>query len=223
MIKRVAATAYAAGADTTVSSMLSFFLVMALFPGAQTKAQEEIDRVVGTERLPNFEDRTTLPYVEALYRELMRWAPVVPLNTAHSTTEDDIYKGYYIPKGSTIFANTWAMTRDENKYPDPESFNPNRFLDGNGQLNDDDTVLTFGYGRRICPGRHMASSSTWLIIVSVLSTFDIRKKIEGNGLEIPIEGKYSGGLIRYPLPFECSITPRRENVAKLIREEVKSK
>jgi cytochrome P450 len=76
---------------------------MAMYPDAQRKAQDEIDRVVGSNRLPSFDDRTSLPYVEALYREVMRWAPPSPLNTAHTTTEDDIYKGYIIPKGKTFY------------------------------------------------------------------------------------------------------------------------
>lgn len=72
---------------------------MALFPAVQKKAQEEIDKIIGMQRLPSFDDQPALPYLEAIYRELMRWAPVFPLNTAHVSTEDDVYKGFYIPKG----------------------------------------------------------------------------------------------------------------------------
>ena len=75
---------------------------MAMYPDAQKKAQDEIDRVVGSYRLPSYDDRTSLPYVEALYHEVMRWGPTSPLNTAHTTTEDDIYKGYFIPKGKLL-------------------------------------------------------------------------------------------------------------------------
>ncbi|KDR82572.1 hypothetical protein GALMADRAFT_237960 [Galerina marginata CBS 339.88] len=222
MIKRVAASSYASGADTTVSPLLTFFLAMALFPAAQKKAQDEIDKVLGLDRLPNFADRPALPCVEALYREVTRWKPVTPLNTAHMATDDDVYKGYYIPKGSTIIANTWAMTRNEEKYPNPETFDPDRFLDKEGRLNDDNMVLNFGFGRRICPGRHLASATIWLTIVSVLATFDIRKKKDINGREIPIEGKYTDELVSHPHPFECSITPRRGNTGKLVRDAVKT-
>ena len=78
---------------------------MAMYPDAQRKAQDEIDRVVGSNRLPSYDDRTSLPYVEALYREVMRWGPPSPLNTAHTTAKDDIYKGYFIPKGKTFITN----------------------------------------------------------------------------------------------------------------------
>ena len=76
---------------------------MAVHPDIQKKAQNEIDAVVGTHRLPEFEDRPSLPFVEALYREVMRWKPVLPLGVAHATTAEDIYNGYFVPKGSHPF------------------------------------------------------------------------------------------------------------------------
>ena len=73
---------------------------MAKHPEVQRKAQAEIDRVVGSTRLPDFEDRPALPYLEAIYREVMRWSQVLPVAVAHASTEDDYYKGYFIPKGA---------------------------------------------------------------------------------------------------------------------------
>jgi cytochrome P450 len=160
-----------------VSSLASFFLAMATCPDFQKKAQIEIDNVVGTHRLPEFEDRPFLPYVEAVYREVMRWKPVLPLGLPHAATEDDVYDGYFIPKGgpffcsiltnnkrhwlgSTVISNIWyfgiemtkfslmtyrAMTRDTSVYgADSDEFNPERYLNPDGNLNDDDTVLAFG-------------------------------------------------------------------------------
>jgi len=80
---------------------------MAIHPDFQKKAQNEIASVVGTRRLPEFEDRPSLPFVEALYREVMRWKPVAPLGVAHATTTDDVYNGYFIPKGATVLSNIW--------------------------------------------------------------------------------------------------------------------
>jgi len=73
---------------------------MVLHPDVQTKGQEEIDRVLGGSRLPTFEDRPFLPYTEAIYREIMRLHPPLPLGVEHSLIEDDFYLGYHIPKGS---------------------------------------------------------------------------------------------------------------------------
>ncbi|KAJ6508710.1 cytochrome P450 [Mycena sanguinolenta] len=217
IVKDVAATAYAAGADTTVSALASFFLAMATHPDVQKKAQIEIDTVVGTHRLPGFDDRSSLPYVEAIYREVMRYRPVVPLGLAHANTTDDIYNGYFIPKGATVISNIWAMTRDESIYPDPERFNPDRFFTADGKLNADDTILAFGFGRRICVGRYNADASIWATIVSVLSTFNIAKAKDPAGNEMDIAGEYSDGLISHPLPFPCSIIPRSETARSLVQ------
>ncbi|KAK7048410.1 O-methylsterigmatocystin oxidoreductase [Favolaschia claudopus] len=207
-IREAAATAYAAGSDTTVSALASFFLAMAQYPAVQERAQKEIDSVIGSARLPQFEDRPSLPFVEALYREVMRWRPALPLGVSHATSTEDIYNGFYIPKGATVMANAWAMTRDETVYPDPERFNPDRFFTADGKLNDDDTILTFGFGRRICVGRHNAEATVWFTIVSVLATFKISKAKDAAGNEIEINAVYSDGMVSHPRPFPCSITPR---------------
>ncbi|KAF8997615.1 cytochrome P450 [Cyathus striatus] len=176
--------------------------------GAQQKAQKEIDEVIGG-RLPEYEDRESLPYVEAIYREVMRWHPVAPLGIPRSTTEDDVYNGYYIPKGT-------AMTHDESIYPDPNEFRPERFFKEDGELNNDISDLPFGFGRRICPGRHMASATVWLTIATVLSVFNIRKAKDDSGNEISVSGLYTDATISHPEPFKCSITPRSEVAIELI-------
>ncbi|OJA19807.1 hypothetical protein AZE42_12300, partial [Rhizopogon vesiculosus] len=154
--KWVAATLYGGGADTTVSSIYAFFLAMTLSPDVQKKAQAEIDAVVGPDRLPSFADRDSLPYVEALTKEVLRWNAVVPTGVPHRVTEDDIHDGYYIPKGSLIIPNIWFMLNDPRTYFNPSEFNPERFLanDGKGPEVEPRTIC-FGFGRRICPGTHV--------------------------------------------------------------------
>ncbi|KAF8872243.1 cytochrome P450 [Infundibulicybe gibba] len=216
ILQGIAATAYGAGADTTASAVMTFFYAMATNPDVQRKAQDEIDAVIGTDRLPNSGDRSSLPYVEALYREVMRWRPAVPLGVPHTSAEDDVYKGFFIPKGSIVFANTWAMTHNENIYKDPDSFHPGRHFDGEGKLSQDDRVLVFGFGRRACAGRHLASSTIWLTIASVLATLDITKAKDSQGNDIEIEGKYTDAAISHPCPFPCSVTPRSSKSRELV-------
>ncbi|KIK38430.1 hypothetical protein CY34DRAFT_809316, partial [Suillus luteus UH-Slu-Lm8-n1] len=105
VVKWSAASLYAAGAEATVSTVYSLFLAMTLFPDVQKKAQAEIDAVVGTDRLPAFADRNSLPYIEALVTEILRWNVVGPTPIPHRVTEDDIHEGYLIPKGSLIITN----------------------------------------------------------------------------------------------------------------------
>ena len=93
----------------TVSSIACFFLVMALFPEVQCKARQELDKVIGDNQLPQFDNRESLPYINALVKEVLRWHPVVPMNVAHTSIEDDMCNGYLIPKGSSILANIWYV------------------------------------------------------------------------------------------------------------------
>ncbi|KAK7048376.1 O-methylsterigmatocystin oxidoreductase [Favolaschia claudopus] len=216
-IRESAATAYAAGSDTTHSTLASFFVAMAQYPAVQQRAQEELDTVLGSSRLPQFEDRPSLPFVEAVYRELMRWRPALPLGVPHATSADDIYNGFYIPKGTTVMANIWAMTRDESVYTDPEDFNPDRFFTADGKLNNDDTILAFGFGRRICVGRRNGDATLWAAICSVLATFNISKAKDIAGNEIEIDMVYSDGMISHPSSFQCSIVPRSDTAALLIQ------
>ncbi|THU90800.1 cytochrome P450 [Dendrothele bispora CBS 962.96] len=106
-IKNMASTAVTAASDTTVSATATFFLALILYPGVQYKAQEELDRVLGPGRIPSFKDRKDLPFVEAVYREVMRWHPALPMSLPHKSTEDMIYNGYFIPKGTILHANLW--------------------------------------------------------------------------------------------------------------------
>ena len=89
--------------------MQAFFLAMAMHPDIQRKAQEELDRVVGSDRLPTFEDQASLPYVNALLREVLRWHIVLPIAVPHRVMADDEYNGYTIPAGSTVIPNVWYV------------------------------------------------------------------------------------------------------------------
>jgi cytochrome P450 len=123
---------------------------MALHPKVMKKAQEELDRVVDKGQLPNFSDRGDLPYIDAVVKEVLRWNPPLPIAIPNRVTQDDMYRGYFIPAGATVIQNVWAVCRDPKMYPDPETFNPDRFLkDGKISplvFNPEDRV--FGAGRR---------------------------------------------------------------------------
>ena len=86
----------------TSSTIKTFFYSMGLHPEIQKRAQEEIDQVVGNQRLPEFHDRESMPYTDAIYREVMRIRPAFPSGVPHASTEDDVYNGYFIPKGRTL-------------------------------------------------------------------------------------------------------------------------
>ncbi|EAU32638.1 predicted protein [Aspergillus terreus NIH2624] len=178
-----AASLYAGGTDTTVSTMTAWYIAMALFPDVQRKAQEEMDRVTGGNRLPSYEDRENLPYINAMIKESVRWHSVVPMNVAHVSIQDDSVGEYAIPKGTQIVTNLWcvpsvttyiprlgsqltdsrAFTHDPNIYPDPMAFKPERFIDtATHKAERDPYYYSFGFGRRVCPGRTLADANIYI-------------------------------------------------------------
>ncbi|KAF8483917.1 cytochrome P450 [Russula ochroleuca] len=187
-IKKTLGSMYQAGSDTTVSSMYSLFLALVLFPQVQRRAQAELDVVIGRDRLPTFDDRPRLPYIEALCKELLRWQMVTPMGLPHGSSSDDVYKGFFIPKGSIMVANAWAILHNPEAYPDPEEFKPERFLEEDGSVRDDPTLsLVFGIGKRICPGRHFVDATLFIVTSSVLSIFNVTKAKDENDHEIPVK------------------------------------
>ncbi|KAJ3861389.1 cytochrome P450 [Lentinula novae-zelandiae] len=243
MIMQTAGTLYEGGADTGKTALRTFLLAMMCFPEAQRAAQEELDRVLGGKRLPDYQDVDdphTLPYVRGIILECLRWQTVVPLAVPHLVDTEDTYKGYYIPKGSTILANVWSILRDKKRYgPTASTFDPERWLlrtstsDEKGSLvqwtlnsemiqQHDPIPMSFGFGRRVCPGQHMALSTFSINVASLLCCFDIHPPVDdrdhdhrnGNGdrdhLTTMNEIKYVSGITNGPAPFECRIKPRSE-------------
>ncbi|KAB5591581.1 Cytochrome P450 family protein [Ceratobasidium theobromae] len=210
-VKHISIALFGAGSDTTVSSLETFVLAMLLFPDCQAKAQEEIDRVIGTERLPTFDDRDRLPYVNNLISEVMRWQPVTPLAVPHACSQDDVYRNYRIPQGAIV-----SMSRDEQVYNDPNSFDPSRFLDPNVPQ-----IPAFGFGRRLCPGIHFAEASIFITVASLLAAFRMTKEKDENGQDItPSTEGIAESVVYHPKPFKCVFTPRSNLHRELILKGV---
>ncbi|EIW85686.1 cytochrome P450 [Coniophora puteana RWD-64-598 SS2] len=130
------------------------------------------------------------------------------IGVPHCVTEDDHYEGYFIPKGTVLVGNAGGMLRDPVRYPNPEKFSPERFLNEDGSLTDDDVPAAFGFGRRVCPGRYLADSSVWMAIVSMLAELDIKPAKDEEGNAIVFEPEWNHSLSSRPKPFPCSIVPR---------------
>jgi cytochrome P450 len=218
-IKWSAASMYTGGADTSVSTMAAFFLAMSMFPDVQRKAQEEIVRVIGSGRLPKPNDRERLPYVNAVVEEAQRWHPIAPMGLPHAADEDDAIDGFCIPKGALLVPAIWWFTRDPDVYHDPEVFKPERFLPPYSEPLA--TQVTFGFGRRVCPGRVLADASLFLTFAQSLAAFEIQKVSDGMGSVVEPVHTFKGGIISHPGPFEVKVVPRSAQVAELVEAVVK--
>ncbi|KAF7328084.1 hypothetical protein MKEN_00389700 [Mycena kentingensis (nom. inval.)] len=218
IVSEVAAVIFPAGAHTTTASTGIFFLAMMHHPDVMHKAQQEIDRVIGSDRLPDFEDRKDMPYLSAVVKESLRWWVTAPTALSHYTNVEDEYRGYRIPANSIVVGNAWAILHDEETYPDPDVFKPDRWLRADGTLNPDvpDPIQAFGYGRRICPGKHVGEGTVWFIIASILSVFDINPRPNEKGEIVPPPLNFADGVVSTPRPFSGVITPRSEKHAALI-------
>ncbi|KAL2820180.1 cytochrome protein [Aspergillus cavernicola] len=201
-----------AGGDTTGVVLDMFTLAAVLHPDAMARAQQEIDSVVGPDRLPTFEDVDQLPYVTAVIKEVLRWHPAAPFGLPHSVIQDDTYEGYNIPAGTTVIASQWSINFDPETFPSPHEFRPERYLD-----NPDLPVSSFGFGRRACPGRYFAMDSLFISVSRILWGFRISPIKDG--APIPAWGFVMDGALMRPAPFEALFSARDVHRQRLIMKD----
>ncbi|KIY52635.1 cytochrome P450 [Fistulina hepatica ATCC 64428] len=216
----VGGTIISAGIDTVWSTLAFAVIFLAMNPEVQRTAQAELDKVLKGVRLPDFDDQSSLPYIDCIVMEVQRFEPVLPRGVHHLSTADDVYDGYFIPNGTVVLPNVKAISRDGRVYKDPACFNPARFLPqphGGGEL---PFTAGFGYGRRICPGRHLANAELFIAVASILAVFDIRPAVDSNGIEIKPELKMSSGFVKHPKPVACDIRPRSPAFARLLQDNI---
>ncbi|KAF8510041.1 cytochrome P450 [Gautieria morchelliformis] len=210
-IKWAALSLYA-GNTIVVSSITTFFLAMCTHPRVQLAAQAEIDSVIGSERLPLVSDRPQLPYINAMA-------------SPHRVMKDDVYKGFRIPAGSLVIANIWWMHNDPRVFPNPSEFRPERFLGAEKQedVTANPSELAFGFGRRICPGQHLAEPFLFLSVAMTLAAFTITKALDDHDNIIEPEIEWMPGAISHPKPFKCQIKPRSTQAVALIRRVIEQR
>lgn len=226
----ISGTLLEAGSDTTSSTLYAFVQAMLLFPAVQTKAQAEIDQVVGPDRLPTMADEPSLPFIRSCVKETLRWMPTTILGAVpHAVTRDDEYMGYKIPKGAGVMNNVWAINMDPSRSPSPRTFKPERhehdmlnLADSAGQPDASKRdSFTFGAGRRICPGMHVAERSLFLGMSRMLWAFNIRPAVDpvtGDAI-LPDPDRLTQGFVCMPEEFPAKITPRDEKRAGLVAKE----
>ncbi|NWS87638.1 CP1B1 protein, partial [Toxostoma redivivum] len=190
----------------TLSTALQWLLIFLIrYPKVQAKMQEEVDRIVGRDRLPCVEDQPHLPYIMAFLYESMRFSSFVPVTIPHATTTNTFIMGYLIPKDTVIFVNQWSVNHDPAKWSNPEDFDPTRFLDENGFINKDLTssVMIFSLGKRRCIGEELSKVQLFLFTSILVHQCNFT----ANPNEDP-KMDFTYGLTIKPKPFTLNVTLR---------------
>jgi cytochrome P450 len=194
---------FVAGTDTTTVAIRGLLLRMLMHPDVQRKVQQEIDDVIGKDRLPSMDDRSRMPYTDATIQESMRVGSLVKINPPHSCLEDATFKSYTFPKGTTIYANIWAIHHDETLFPDPHSFRPERFVNAEGKFVKHEAVIPFAIGKRSCPGEALARMEVFLYFTSILQKFNL---INPDNQVLTNETHLSA--VDTPKPYSLRLIPR---------------
>lgn len=200
-------TDYTFPAASAVQFVLAILVERLLLqPEIQDKIHEEIDRVVGRDRLPNLDDRRNMPYLEACIRETMRYDTTVPLSVPHRAMKDTTIAGYDVPEGTMVSANLTMLHMNKELWGDPENFRPERFLkDGELDLASDKS-LPFGAGRRLCAGETYARQSMFQVFAGFMQTFHV-STADGKPLLKP--AKRIQGIITTIPEFWVKVTVRK--------------
>lgn len=213
---------YRAGSVTTATSILTFLLAMVLNPSVQRKAMDEIDSVIGRDRLPTFDDWDSLPYLDAVFKEVLRWNAPLPIGIPHRLMQSDVYKGTNFRAGSIVISKISEILHDPAIYAEPKEFVPERYLDDSeAHKLPHPSEAVFGFGRRICPGRYFAESTIFITMASILSLFEIAPPLDENGNEKRVEAKFTQGFGSDPVSLACRLIPR-ENWATINLEPTTS-
>ncbi|KAI8489154.1 cytochrome P450 2 sub U member 1 [Branchiostoma belcheri] len=207
----IALDLFFAGIDTTAITLMWSLLYMTLNPDIQNKVQQELDAVVG-ESLPALSHHSQLPYVNACLLEVMRIRPVIPLAVPHATTETVKVRGYDVPKETQVLMNLFSLHMDPAYWPDPDRFDPGRFLDAEGNvINKPESFMPFSGGRRECLGEQLARMELFLFFSTLLQSFTFRTP---EGAPPPTTDGFLG-ITLSPRPFKLCAIPRKGDILPL--------
>ncbi|XP_056132348.1 cytochrome P450 2J4-like [Lampris incognitus] len=196
---------FAAGSETTSTTLRWALLYMAKYPDVQEKVQAEIDRVIGSSRQPSMMDRANLPYTDAVIHEIQRMGNIVPLSIPHITNRDVQLGDYTVPKGVTIIPNLTSVLFDKHEWETPFTFNPGHFLNEERKFVKPAAFLPFSAGKRVCLGENLARMELFLFFTSLLQRFHFSMPA---GVKPSLD--YRFGLTLAPVHYEICATPRQD-------------
>ncbi|KAE8579519.1 hypothetical protein XENTR_v10024075 [Xenopus tropicalis] len=199
---------FAAGTETSSTTLRWGFLLMMKYPEIQKKVQKEIKEVVRPGQLPKVEDRRNMPYTDAVIHEIQRFANIVPMNVSRATVRDVNFRGFLIPRGTEVIPMLTSVLYDNNHWKTPHEFNPQHFLDANGKFVQRDAFLPFSTGRRACVGESLAKMELFLFFTGLLQSFTLCPPAGVSGADLDLTPDI--GFVLTPLPFMMCAIPNKQ-------------
>ncbi|XP_059931281.1 cytochrome P450 2C15-like [Gadus macrocephalus] len=197
---------YLAGTETTSTTIRFALSVLIKYPDIQEHMQREIASVIGSERCPNMEDKKSLPFTDAVIHEVQRLLDIVPMNLPHYAEHDISFRGYDIPKGTMIIPMLHSVLREEKHWATPWSFNPQHFLDPDGNFKKNPAFLPFSAGKRSCVGESLARMEIFLFMVSLVQRFTFSCPSGPEHIDLSPEHSSFASL---PRTYHIVATPRQ--------------
>ncbi|XP_011807890.1 PREDICTED: cytochrome P450 2A13-like isoform X2 [Colobus angolensis palliatus] len=195
---------FIAGTETVSTTLRYGFLLLMKHPEVEAKVHEEIDRVIGKNQQPKFEDRVKMPYMEAVIHEIQRFGDVIPMSLARRVIKDTKFRDFFLPKGTEVFPMLGSVLKDPRFFSNPQDFNPQHFLDEKGQFKKSDAFVPFAVGKRNCFGEGLARMELFLFFTTIMQNF--RFKSPQSPKDIDVSPKHVG-FATIPRNYTMSFLP----------------